>query len=222
MNTNSLAKQYPDLTPEERFRLILAAGIRGDEAEQKRLIVSGNSLALTMNDHAPYAHAFSEVAHMVYLELLEDAHRYFDAFDRVQNSRDIPSTNDADDDLEESDQEVISDGDHCEPTITDRYFDLVLAAGYMLKTKAAGWSQFCQCLSIPPFGLWNDLPGCDRLEHALALAETAAFVPEGFLRWLNNTAPGGEEPLASVPMTAAGIAESIEASFRTRVAWWSG
>ena len=37
MNLNTLSKNYTSLTPEERFRLLLAAGARGDEAEHDRL-----------------------------------------------------------------------------------------------------------------------------------------------------------------------------------------
>ena len=37
MTINTLARHYDRLGAEERFRLILAAGARGDEAEQDRL-----------------------------------------------------------------------------------------------------------------------------------------------------------------------------------------
>jgi hypothetical protein len=37
MNANALVKNYGRLAPEERFRLILAARGRGDEAESDRL-----------------------------------------------------------------------------------------------------------------------------------------------------------------------------------------
>jgi hypothetical protein len=50
------------LAPEERFRLILAAGARGDEAERDRLRHSGERITLRMEDHAPWAHAFDELA----------------------------------------------------------------------------------------------------------------------------------------------------------------
>ncbi len=41
MNANAVARHYALLTPEERFQLILAAGARGDDAEQDRLIRAG-------------------------------------------------------------------------------------------------------------------------------------------------------------------------------------
>ena len=38
MTANTAAKLYSNLTPEERFRLILAAGGRNDDAERDRLV----------------------------------------------------------------------------------------------------------------------------------------------------------------------------------------
>ena len=43
MNASTVTKHYGLLTPEERFRLILAAGGRGDEAEQDRLVSTGGA-----------------------------------------------------------------------------------------------------------------------------------------------------------------------------------
>jgi hypothetical protein len=58
---NPVAKLYDRLTSEERFRLISAAGARGDEAEQNRLIAAGERIHLSGQDHAPYADAFIEL-----------------------------------------------------------------------------------------------------------------------------------------------------------------
>jgi hypothetical protein len=61
MNTNGIAKHYAQLTPEERFRLIMAASDRGDEAETERLTNAAKPVAFSKPDHAPYAHAFEDV-----------------------------------------------------------------------------------------------------------------------------------------------------------------
>jgi hypothetical protein len=92
----------------------------------------------------------------------------------------------------------------------------------MLRTKADGWKRFCERLDIPPFLLWEGLPGFDRLRRALALAERAAFEPEGMLRWLNAIRPAGEPELANVPVTAATVAAATEELFQKYVAWWGG
>jgi hypothetical protein len=83
MTANAVARHYAELTPEERFRLILAAGARGDEAEQERLKAAGERITLSMPDHSPYGHAFDELATLVFLELVEEASKHDDAFHRL-------------------------------------------------------------------------------------------------------------------------------------------
>jgi hypothetical protein len=77
-------------------------------------------------------------------------------------------------------------------------------------------------MTVPPFAIWQGLPGFDRLQQALQLAETAAFAPEGFLRWLNAIRPAGEAKRTEVPLTVEGVAVATEVLFRKRVAWWGG
>ena len=79
MNPNALARHYDRLSPQERFALILAAGGRGDEAEQVRLVNAGGRISLTMSDHLPYAQAFDELATLTFVELVEDAAVYHQA-----------------------------------------------------------------------------------------------------------------------------------------------
>src|SRR5690348_15556891 len=79
MNSNAVARHYGTLTPEERFRLILAASGRGDEAERDRLVNAGERVALAMPDHAPFALAFYEVALLTYIELMDAAGFYAEA-----------------------------------------------------------------------------------------------------------------------------------------------
>ena len=92
----------------------------------------------------------------------------------------------------------------------------------MLRTKANGWKLFCERLNVPPFLLWEAFPGFDRVQRALARTEKAAFVPEGFLRWLNHVRPKGEPALTAVPLTVEGVAAANEEAFRKRVEWWGG
>jgi hypothetical protein len=92
MNTNAIAKNYDALSAEERFQLILNAGARGDEAEQDRLVRAGGSITLSWQDHAPYGHAFDEVALQVYVDLLELAAAYTDAFRLSHAASPLPRT----------------------------------------------------------------------------------------------------------------------------------
>ena len=76
VNTKTLANHYSQLTPEERFRLMMAADARGDETELHRLRDTGTQITLSMPIQAPYAHAFQEMLLSTYIELLEDAALY--------------------------------------------------------------------------------------------------------------------------------------------------
>ena len=217
MKRHPLAMNYDRLTAEERFRLILAAGQRGDDIEQDWLIRAGSRLTLSMPDHAPYAHAFDQLATMTFLELLEEAASYLEALVR---------TDCVDDDGDDGTDDIVdpesSEDDAGQRPAWQRSLDLALAAGYMLRTKAEGWRRFCEQMHVDPFLLWEDLPGFGRLKRALALAQEAAFTPEGFLKWLNTIRPQTEPELTEVPLAAAAVATATEEFFRQRVRWWGG
>jgi hypothetical protein len=237
MNTKSLGKLYDRLTPGERFRLILAASARGDEAERNRLVNAGQRLTLSMPDHAPYAQAFEELAFLVFMELLEDAARYLEAFARADEVRDVfekdeersagkwereEETEAAGDESEAQDQKKAAGSGVGVRSPWERCLDLALAAGYILRTKADGWKLFCERRTIPPFLLWEGLPGYDRLQRALKLAEEAAFVAGGFVQWLNTGRPAGEPACTAAPLTVEGMADDADKVFRQRVEWWGG
>ena len=80
MSAKSLANHYSQLTPEERFRLFMAAGSRGDKVEGDRLMNAGKRISLSVPDHAPYAHAFRELLLMTYIEMLEDAAFFLESY----------------------------------------------------------------------------------------------------------------------------------------------
>ena len=47
---------------------------------------AGGRITLSMPDHAPYAHAFDELALLIFIELLEEAAGYLDAFARADDT----------------------------------------------------------------------------------------------------------------------------------------
>jgi hypothetical protein len=209
MKAPPLANQYDRLTAEERFRLIMAAIGRSDEAEQDRLIRAGSRISCSMPDSAPYLYAVDMISPHVFIDLLEEAAHYDDAFDRFVDHEDWNQADEAEVDPE------------ARPA-RKRFLDLVLASGYMLRARLEGWKLFCERWSIPPFLLWEKLPGFDRLQRALDLAEKRAFGPEEFLRWLNRVRPKGKPELTEVPLTADGQAKANEDVFQELVQWWSG
>jgi hypothetical protein len=225
MNPSDLSRHYGSLTPEERFKLIVAAGSRGDEAEQDRLHNAGRQITLSCPEHSPYARAFDELATLVYIELVEEAARYQEALDRADEFTPSGGAADEDGEAEPGENETVeaaAAAGRAKPPRGERYLRLALAAGYVLRAKAAGWQQFCEQLPVPPWALWALLPGYDRLQRALAAAKEVAFEPEGFLRWLNELRPPGEPALTTVPLTVEGIAAAIAEAFRQRARWWGG
>ena len=179
MKAHPLAKDYGYLTPEERFRLILAASQRGDDAERERLVQAGGRLTFSMPDYAPYAHAFEQLHLRTFLELREEATDYMQALARAKETRD-----ETEGQADESGAAESAD-EHTDDRL-ERSRDLALAAGFLLRAKANGWTRFCEQMQVPPFLLWESLPGFNHLKYALALAEDLAFTAEEFLKWLNR------------------------------------
>jgi hypothetical protein len=226
-----LAKHYNSLTPEERFRLILAASGRGDEAERDRLGRSGGRIALSISDHAPYALAFEEMSRSTYLELLEDAARYFDACALLDDGCDHLGGSGEDGDPVKEKEGVSAEReadaesaveDRSDQSTWQRYLGIVRVFGFILRSRAEGWKRFCERLSVPPFFPWQELPGFDRLQRALSLAERNAFDPEGVLRWMNTKRPAGTPARVEISLTAEGVADATEKLFRERAQWWGG
>jgi hypothetical protein len=221
MNANAVARNYHRLAPEERFRLILAASGRGDAAERDRLARSAGRIGLSFQDHWPYAVAFGRVSLMTFIDLQEDAALYTDAFIHLEDAGDLSGDEDAGEGASgtgDTEGGPASADDEAEDDL-----GLALAAGFLLRVKADGWKLFCERLNVPPFMMWEGLPGFGRLRRALALAEKVAFVPEGFLSWMNAVGRRlGEPELTESPLTVEGVAAALEDVFRDRVRWWGG
>jgi hypothetical protein len=81
-------------------------------------------------------------------------------------------------------------------------------------------------MGISPFGLWNYLPGFERLQCELNIVEGtpdqpgSAYTPKGVVRWLNTIRPSGDpEVTEGNIMTAERCADSLDAAFRERARW---
>ena len=213
MKAHPLAKNYDLLTPEERFRLIMAASQRGDEAEWDRLVQAGSRLTLTLVDHAPYAYAFGEMELMTFLDLLEEAACYLQALQRSDKVKE---------EADEGDTPKSVDHQVGELLAWNKSIVWAFAAGYRLRTKAEGWNQFCRQMQIYPYLQWQTFPGYSRLKGALAAAEEFSFTPEAYLRWVNSNRRAAEPELSELPLTEAAEAAEIMEAYRCRVRWWGG
>jgi hypothetical protein len=231
MNLNGLAKKYDQLTPLERFKLVLASSDRGDEAERDRLVASAKRDTFRMPDHAPFAQAFIEMAWAVYAELLDAAADTLERFamtysDIVDNVNDDELTDDGDEDDDEiddgADPAIDPDAWDGEPEYV-RLLNLAYASGYILNAKVAGWHLFCERLHVPPYGTFRSAPGFPRFERAHTLAQVAAFKPDGMVRWMNKVRKSGEARTSLTDIvTSERYAEYCENCFAERVRWWGG
>jgi hypothetical protein len=239
MNANALSKNYDCQTGEERFPLILVASGRGDEVERDRLSNAARRVTLSTSDHAPFAHAFDELLLLTFIELVEDATRFFHALERANDDLDLfgghdNAEEDVDDPAEGEESEETDEGKETkadaepakdgtsERSIWQRSLELAYAAGYVLRTKAEGWKLFCERLKVPPFLLVAEMPGFHRLQCALALTDKTAFKTEGMVRWLNSIRPAEDPELTAIGLTVEEVADANAKMFRDRVTWWGG
>ena len=224
------------MSGEERFRLIYAAGGRGDDLEQQRLIQTGQKITFTMSDHAPAAHAFSELSLLTYIELSDDASRYLEALslsDTAGATEALTDTEDEDEELkamaseddepaESTDEAETEAEDERRKSPADRAMDVALALGCLFREKLNGWILFCERMTVPPFSLWKGLPGFDRLERAQKLAEIVAFTREGLQLWIKRTKPPGTDEADDPVISAERAADGCDWIFRNRLVWWGG
>ena len=77
MSTPSLDRLYERLTPRERLPLIMAAHVRGDVAERKRLVASARTRTYEVPDYFPLARALGQAAHWQMLTLLDLAGHFW-------------------------------------------------------------------------------------------------------------------------------------------------
>jgi hypothetical protein len=123
--------------------LILAASGRGDEAERERLVNAGGRITLSMRDHSPYVHSFNELNLLVFVELLEEAAGYFEAFFRADEAADIFGGEEGEegegDDTEERPDAEGNLGGEEDLTAAQRALDLALApASYCARRRRVG------------------------------------------------------------------------------------
>ena len=237
MRASSIATNYRWLRPEERFRLIMAASSRRDELERSRLTSSAPRFTMTVADHAPWSQALSDVALLVYIEMLEEVAAHEEALTHWREAELVWS---ADDSLDEAHDETdtdpsieeaadATDDENDGETIAERSFELFLARGYIVSAKWGGWTTFCERLGMDPLAMWRVLPGFKRFERAIDRLQARdgrpgpAFTDEGMLRWLRRQRLEGEPlPTHESLLTDERHADDLDAMFQARVEWWGG
>lgn len=229
MRDTPLHQLYSAFTPEERFRLIYAAGSRDDSTEQSRLRQSGGTVTRSFAAHVPSAHAFLELSQTYFLFLLEESLLYRDLMllkddPQVKISLTPPPKKEPQPPSLPGEEPVNAevDLDRIERELNNEMEPLnrLLALGYRLHAQARGWELFCRRRAIPPFTLWETMPGYSRLQLGLKLAENVAFKESGYRRWLNEKRPAGAPKLKVAPLTAKRVAREIQTLYQRFLEWW--
>ena len=171
--------------------------------------------------------------------MLEDAARYSEVFaqaDRLRLGADDAAIHDATEtDADATNQTAKDDHvathDSCRDSAKSEqtntplwkyYLDLGRAAGHLLLARTARWQRFCQKMNVPPYLLWEQLPGFDRLRRTLAEAEKTSFSTDEFSCWLNDPCSEGmPEITAFTADPSIGAAADME-TFRQLVRQWGG
>ena len=159
MKAPPLAKNYKCLTPEERFRLILAASGRGDEAEAARLVNAGGKITLSMPDHAPFAQAFNDLALLTFIELVDEAARYQAALafnDDVRDTYEADEAEEESDDAAEEKDAAADEEDASQEPICFRTLDISLRCRLHAADESQRLEAILRALERPAlFGLGN-------------------------------------------------------------------
>jgi hypothetical protein len=235
VNTKTLANHYSQLTPEELFRLIMAANARGDETELDRLGNAGPRITVSMLAHLPYARAFGTYSFTTYIELLDEAADYLDEFQHALNEDDrvgarkpirrrmrIKGTTPNREELAAENAEDDAD----KPPLWET-MDVVKMIGFLFKSHAVGWKLFCERWNADPWAAWEraDFPGLNRITRTLALIQCGFVFPttEDALRWMNTIRPIGKPELTEACLpTGEEVADRYDGEFRELVRWLGG
>ena len=198
---NNVSKQYGLLKPIERFRLVLAASERKDDADLDKLKASGKLLQFAASDDYPYQRAFISLAHWTFMGVLEEAADYRELLDYATFMKDLET------------KEVPEDEDDCLP----RPWRHVMFQGYIFRTRYKGWLRFCKGLGVSPFTLWKDYPGFTRLDATFVLSGKMSFRREGFVRTVLKRQEITADDIAKCPLTPKAVALELKEMFREMV-----
>jgi len=194
LDTKSLAKNYSLLTPAERLPLYMHAAARGDEQEKNRIADCGKMVSIQVNDTFTLAMALREVSDRFFMETFNVVLMYLTSWHAAPAKK-------FEDEFEQMRRAMFY--------------------GYMVKTYITGWRLFAAEHGIPADAHWKLLPGYDFTVIAERAAETFAFEPEGFVRYLlQHSEQPNDESLPECPLTPTAIAKALNLVLADCNKWW--
>ncbi len=202
--TNGIAKHYACLTPWERFACVVAANVRGDNAERDRLVQSAPKKTYQLPHYFGLTDAMEIVGPYHLLEVLDSVVAFHIASGRLARDGYLGAT-------------------EPESRTTDWWPSMKLAA-YVVTVRIDGWRQFCTQLGIDPEIALEPLPGYKKVKLTEKLIRQLAFTPEQATAWLQEKVGGSGANDVTVRvqvLTAEDVARSYREFVEDRLALWS-
>ena len=165
MNTNGLAKMYEHLSPRERLPFIVAASVRGDEIEKKRLSRSAPSCRYRLPDYHGLAEGIKQASLLHTIQLLDLAALYW------QTSWLIAET-DEDDEAGRDRREQMSSG--------------AILLAYVFLVHVDGWQKFLSEMQIDPGSMLRDMIPNGTVKQMEEIARVHAVSEAEAIAWLRR------------------------------------
>jgi hypothetical protein len=205
MNTHGLSQLYDQLTPAERLALIMAASVRGDEAEKQRLIAAAPEVSLRVPDYYPLAKALANVVDYHLLTLLDLAAQFWQWWGMwiTHIGRDSSAGNPKTGRRRKTDADRLREWRVRGIT---RYFASRFVA------HRHGWQQFCTDMHIDPEVQLDFMIGWDTILRTDEAARELAFSAEEAAQFVRlETMPvEGNESLERGPVPVESLEELAE------------
>jgi hypothetical protein len=145
-----LASQYDQLTPRERFSLIVAAGVRGDDSEQDLLKRSGPTQLFRVPSYRGYAEAFSDAACLYLLQQLDTGVQCWKCLALLETAE----------------------------TKSERLWNCVGLFGHLFVARRQAWHRLCEGYGVDGDAILSIFPGFDVVQDLDEMISELAFTPE--------------------------------------------
>jgi hypothetical protein len=198
MNLDHLTKLYDQLTPRERLPLIIAAGVRGDQAEQARLGASAPTERYQAPDYYRLAKALQEAVYLHLLTLLDLAAPFWRAWG-LWNAFGLPTPEDA------RWRKRHRRKAEAEGSLGWRAHGICRYYAARFVAHVEGWKRFCSELHIDPEVPLHFKIGWETILCTEEFARCVAFTPEEAAKFvrIEPFAVEGEDSVGRGPVPVA-------------------
>jgi hypothetical protein len=196
MNIKGLAKHYDKLTPWERVPLLIAAGARGDEAEQERLARSAPMNLCRVSNFRGLSDGLYALANFYMMTQLDLAAWHWHILT-------VLAENSLCFNKKEAKQHE------------DRLWNVIRLLAYRFVVCADAWGCLCGELGIDPHALLRGCPGFDTIKSLEEQARPIAFSAEAAAEYVRQR--DGQARVSTVADTIAAMREALQRC----ATWWA-